>query len=126
MKNKSLILLVLVMFLTSCGAIGGFPTTSFYVKNNSEKPIKFKSTVYKYSSMGNYDMTIPFIVKPKDSVLARQVGFKKDGKSPQSWFTKFEISETEGVRIYDPNKVENWKKMKNKKGQIFYVFTIAE
>ena len=126
MKNKSILLLITGMILTSCGAIGGFPTTNFYVKNNSNKPIKFESTVYKYSTIGNYEMKVPFLINPKDSVLARQVGFKKDGKSPQSWFTKFEITEVEGVKIFDPNKPENWKKMKNEKGRIFYTFTIAE
>ncbi len=124
MKTKLFTLLIMGLFFTQCAVVGSYPVTNFYVKNNSTKPIQFESTVFKYSIRQN--VTVPFIVKPNDSVLARQVGYKKDGVNPQSWFTKFDISEVANVTIFDPNKPENWKKLKDKNGRTFYTFTIAE
>ncbi len=129
--KKSLIILFLSFTLTSCGILFPWPesknspTTTFYVKNDSEKAINFQSTVLKRNMNGFFDMTVPFTVQPKDSVLARQVEFRKDAE-PQKWFTKFTIFPVDGVKISDPNKPENWKKWMNSKGKPYYTFTIAE
>ncbi len=129
--KKTIIVLVLNCLLTSCGILfpwlesKNYPTTTFYVKNDSEKTIYFKSTVLKRDSNGFFDMTVPFTVQPKDSVLARQVGFRKDAE-PQEWFTNFKIFPVDGVKVSNPNKPENWKKWINNKGKPCYTFTIAE
>lgn len=131
MKKSTLILLV-ACTLTSCGILIPFPeskknpTTTFYVKNQSEKPINFQSTVLKRSSNGPYEVTVPFTVQPKDSVLARKTMFKKDGENPQNWFTKFTIFPVDGVKINDPYKAENWKKWINNENRPCYTFIIAE
>ena len=129
--KKSLTILLLSFTLTSCGILfpwpesKKYPTTTFYVKNNSEKAINFQSTVLKRNSNGFFDMTVPYTVQPKDSVLARQVGFKKDAE-PQKWFTNFTIFPVDNIKIGDPNKPENWKKWFNTKGRPCYTFIIAE
>lgn len=129
--KKPTIILLLVFTLTSCGILIPFPeskkypTTTFYVKNNSEKPVNFKATILKRNSMGPFEMTNAFTVQPKDSVLARQVGFKKDAE-PQKWFTNFTIFPVDSIKISDPNKSKNWKKWINTKGRPCYTFTIAE
>lgn len=124
MKTKIFTLIVAGLFCTQCAVIGGYPITNFYVKNNSVKPITFEATVFKYNIRQN--VTVPFLVKPNDSVLARQVGYKKGGENPQSWFNGFHISDVNDVKIFDPNKPENWVKLKDKNGRTFYTFTIAE
>lgn len=130
--KKLPIILLLVLTLTSCGILPfteskKYPTTTFYVKNNSDKVINFQASVYKQSTItGPYEMTVPFTVQPKDSVLARQVGYKKDSENPQKWFTNFSIFPIEEVKLFDPNKPENWKKGINSKGRPIYTFTIAE
>lgn len=130
--KKPTILLLVACTLASCGILIPFPeskkypTTTFYVKNHSEKPINFQSTVLKRSSSGPYEVTVPFTVQPKDSVLARKAMFKKDGENPQNWFTKFTIFPVDGVKINDPNKAENWKKWINNENRPCYTFIIAE
>ncbi len=130
--KKPTIILLLVCILTSCGVLIPFPeskkypTTTFYVKNDSNKPINFKATVLKRNSMGPFEMTNAFTVKPKDSVLARQTGYKKDSENPQKWFTEFTIFPVDGVKINDPNIPNNWKKWTNDKGKPCYTFKIAE
>ncbi len=64
--KKSLIILFLSLTLTSCGILFPWPesknspTTTFYVKNDSEKAINFQSTVLKRNMNGFFDMTVPF------------------------------------------------------------------
>jgi len=130
--KKSTIILFLVCTLTSCGILIPFPeskkypTTTFYVKNNSDKTVNFQSTVLKRSTNGPYEVTVPFTVQPKDSVLARKAMFKKDGENPQNWFTKFTIFPVDGIKINDPNKAENWGKWNNNENRPCYTFIIAE
>lgn len=130
--KKSIIALLLSCLITSCGILipfpesKKFPTTTFYVKNNSDRTVNFKATVLKRNSMGPFEMTNSFTVNPKDSVLARQVGFKRDSENPQKWFTNFTIFPTDSIQIHDPNKPSNWKKWTNEKGKPCYTFIIAE
>ena len=128
--KKYFILLLLCIFLTSCMPFipffTGYPSTKFFVKNNSDVVVSFKTTVVKFSSLtGPYEMTVPFNVHPKDSVLARQVGFKKNG-NPSKWFISFVIHPVNGVKLNDPYQAENWKKKFDKNGKTYYTFIIAE
>lgn len=118
--------------MTSCGILIPFPeskkypTTTFYVKNNSEKPINFQASVIKRGSAGPFEMNNAFTVLAKDSVLARQVGYKKDTENPQKWFNRFIIFPVDGIEMNDPNKPENWIKGITETGKPIYTFTIAE
>lgn len=128
--RKMLSLLLLSLAVTGCGVLfpwpgGNYPMTSFYVKNDSDKAIDFQATVMKHSTAGPFEMTVPFTVQPQDSVLARQVGFRKD-VAPKQWFVRFRISPVEGVQINDPYRSENWKKGIDSKGKPIYTFTVAE
>jgi len=105
-----------------------YPLTTFYVKNNSDKPINFRASITKYSSMtGPFEMTLPFTVLPKDSVLARKAGFRKDA-SPTNWFTSFVIFPVSGVILNDPNDPNdptNWIKSEDSKGKPVYTFNVT-
>ena len=116
--------------MTSCGILipfperKNFPTTTFYVTNNSSKTINFSSTVVVFP-MSRGPLERSFSVSPKDTILVRQVEFKKDTE-PQKWFLEFNIFPVDGVVMKDPNKAENWIKGINERGKPTYTFTIAE
>ncbi|WP_156877252.1 hypothetical protein [Salinimicrobium terrae] len=124
-------LLLLSITLAGCGVLfpwpeGNYPMTSFYVKNASDKPVDFEATVIKQSTTtGPFTMSVPFTVNPQDSVLARQVGFRKDAR-PNTWFREFRISPLDGVKTNNPYKPENWKQGNDSKGKTTYTFIIAE
>ena len=119
---KLLSALVIMIFLAGCG---NYPVTSFWVKNNTDKPIHFKATITKMSTMGSFDMTLPFRVLPHDSVLARRVGLKKDA-SPTAWFDRFIIFPVDSLILNDPDLADNWKKGTDEKGNLKYVFTLTK
>ena len=99
-----------------------YPLTEFYVKNTSNKTIIFDASVLKGSSMPVENIQ-RFTVFANDSVLARRVGFKEDGKNPQKWFHKFIIYPVDGIEMNDPELPENWIKHNNN-GTPTYVFTL--
>jgi hypothetical protein len=103
----------------------GYPVTTFYVKNNSDKTLNFKASVMKYSSMGQFEMTLPFTVLPHDSVLARRIGLKKNAE-PITWFTRFIIFPTDSILFNDPNISANWIKSTDTKGRPVYTFKMAK
>lgn len=122
MNLKHLPLALLLGILMSCGT---YPMTSFYVKNTSNKAISFDATVIKMSQIqGSYPLQKSFYVLPKDSVLARQTGFKAGGLNPQNWFTDFNIVSVDSIEFNDPKIAENWKKSIDAKGKTSYTFTI--
>jgi hypothetical protein len=123
-RNMRKLIIVLTFFsLTSCNV--NYPTTAFYVKNNSPKTINFKASVMKYSSMGQFEMTLPFAVPPNDSILARKVGFRKDAV-PTAWFTKFIIFPVDSILIKDPYLPDNWIKASDNQGKPIYTFTLTK
>lgn len=125
MKKAFIIIIISILFI-SCGALGSssYPTTTFYVKNNSNETINFSSTIVVFP-MSRGPLTRSFSVPPKDSILARQVGYKKDAE-PQKWFLEFKIFPNDNVKTFDPNIAENWKKGVDSKGKLIYTFLIAE
>lgn len=63
----------------SCISTKNYPMTAFIVKNTSGQPISFTASVMKYSqTFGRQEITNSFMVKPHDSIIARQTYFKKD------------------------------------------------
>jgi hypothetical protein len=120
--RKAIYILILTSFF---GCAINYPTTSFYVKNNSDKTVNFKASIVKYSSMGPMEMTLPFTVLPYDSVLARRVGFRKDAK-PTAWFTDFTVFPIDSVELNNPNDTTNWIKSYDQKGKPQYIFNITK
>jgi hypothetical protein len=129
MKRVCLILFLVFVFagcMTTFPTKTNYPTTTFYVKNTSDKVQNFKASIMKQSSItGPFEMTLPFTVPPNDSIVARRVGFHKDAQ-PTAWFTKFIIFPTDGVAFNDPNINENWVKSTDEKGQPVYTFTLTK
>ena len=105
---------------------GSYPTTTFYVKNTSDKPISFNATVMKRSQMGPFYINQPFTVQPKDSVLTRKVGYKSDGQNPQNWFTEFKIFPVDSLEFNDPKLAQNWIKSVGKDGKPMFTFKIVK
>lgn len=124
--KKIFVIIVLSIVFISCGSLGSasHPTTTFYVKNNSSETINFSSTVVVFP-MSRGPLTRHFYVPPKDSILARRVDFKKDAE-PQKWFLEFKIFPNDNVKIFNPNKAENWIKRVDSRGKLLYTFIIAE
>lgn len=77
------------------------------------------------SSMGQFEMTLPFAVLPHDSVVARKTNFKKDVE-PTAWFSKFIIFPTDSVQFNDPHISNNWIKTTDEKGRPTYTFTMSK
>lgn len=119
---KKYLLTCVVLF---SGCVSNYQSTTFYVKNNTNKPMNFKASIEKYSSMGPFIMTLPFTVLPQDSVLARSAKFKKD-MPPNVWFTEFIIFPVDSVRLNDPKNADNWVKTINAKGKPVYTFNLAK
>ena len=122
MKRLCLILFSASVF-ASC--MTNYPMTTFYVKNTSDKVQNFKASVVKQSSMGPFEMTLPFAVPPNDSVVARRIGFRKEAP-PTAWFSKFIIFPADSVAFNDPNIVENWVKSTDENGKTIYTFTMTK
>ena len=75
--------------------------------------------------MGAYEMTLPFAVPPNDSIVVRQVGFKK-GTKPTAWFTEFIIFPIDSLKFNDPNNEANWIKSTDEKGKPVYTFNMTK
>ncbi len=104
--------------------MAGSPMTAFIVKNTSDKPINFTASVIKMSqTFDAQEINNSFIVKPHESIIARQTYFKKDGENHQKWFSKFDIFPVDGLERNNPNLPENWKKS-SKENVPTYTFTL--
>ncbi|CAL2093418.1 conserved hypothetical protein [Tenacibaculum sp. 190524A02b] len=130
--RKTIVLFILGILVTSCGVLApwpdnkNYPITTFYVKNNSEKTINFTSTILKHSTMSPpYELTVPFTVKPKDSILVRQIRYKRNAE-PQHWFIRFEIFPIGLLVMNNPENPNNWKKWLDIKGKPNYTFLLTK
>ena len=121
-EMRKILLFCSIILFVSCGEKERreFPMTNFYVKNTSDKTIRFDASVIQ---RGIGEVSLPFTVHSNDSVLARRIGFLRDGDNPQKWFHRFVIHPVEGIQMNDPNLPENWVKSGTYDEPI-YVFTI--
>lgn len=111
--------------LCCAGCATNYAPTSFYVKNNSHKTVHFKASIIKHSTMGPFEMTLPFTVNPGDSVLARRGKFLKTA-SPTEWFSKFSLFPIDSVVMNDPAVAENWILSSDPKGKPVYTFNVKK
>ena len=102
-----------------------YPTTTFYVKNTSDKTQNFRASIIKQNMHGPFEMTLPFSVQPNDSIVARRVGFHRDAR-PTAWFKSFVIFPADGTTFNDPNLDENWVKSTDERGNTVYTFTMTK
>ena len=120
---KKITAILVMLTLISCSV--NYPVTTFYAKNNSDKTLNFKASIMKHNTMGQFQMTLPFTVRPHDSVLARQVGLRK-GVEPTAWFKSFIIFPTDSIVFNNPNDAANWIKSIDAKGRPIYTFTMTK
>jgi hypothetical protein len=75
--------------------------------------------------MGPQILTVPFIVAPNDTILARNVSLHKNAE-PQAWFREFIIFPTDSIQFNDPKQPENWVKSFDTKGRAVYIFNLSK
>lgn len=120
---KLLLTIIICLPLASC--MTNYQMTTFYVKNNTNKTVNFKASVDKLTSMGMYNMTVPFTVLPNDSVVARKVQLRKDA-APTVWFTEFIIFPIDSIKLNDPRDADNWIRSTNSKGKQVFTFKVTK
>lgn len=120
---KNIVYIFISLLLAGCAT--NYPLTTFYVKNNTGKTINFKASIIKMTTIGEHEMTLPFMVLPNDSVVARRVNFRKD-ISPTKWFSQFIIFPVDSVVLNNPNDSTKWVKTTDVKGNPVYTFNIAK
>ena len=121
-QMRKLTTLFLLLTLVSCGS---YTMSTFYVKNTSNKPISFDASVMKFSQNGPYDINQSFTIKSNDSVMTRKVSMRND-VSPEKWFTRFNIFQTDSLEFNDPKIPQNWVKTIGKDGKPIYTFNIVK
>jgi hypothetical protein len=122
---KKIFAFLILSLCTSCFfPLPGEKNTVFVLKNTSSSQINMTIGVIKCSqTFGCQEYKNSFTVKPNDSIIARQIYFKKDSEKPQSWFSSFDIFPLDGVEMNDPKSPQNWKKS-NKDNMQIYTFTL--
>ena len=120
---KKVFLFCSVVLFFACSKDEDYLMTDFYVKNTSNKTIKFDASIMKREHDGWSVYSLPFTVYANDSVLARRISFRKDGENPQKWFYKFIIYPVEGIQMNDLNLSKNWIKY-NMNNNPIYIFTL--
>jgi hypothetical protein len=120
--NKKLLFSALAILFIGCFA--NYPMTTFWVANQTDKTINFKSTVLKHStSTGPYEMTLPFMVRPKDSVLVRYIGFRTGG-NPGRVFIDLTFFPVGGIVFKNFADSTSWKKAIDANGMPKYTYYI--
>lgn len=122
---KKQILLFLIVGLSSC--YPNYPTTSFWIHNNSEKEVNFNASIYKANTPPPHIMSQLFTINPGDSVLFRRTGFPKKG-NPVNVFKEMNFIPI-NKRMHDPNDSLNWIKSVGNKGKPkydLYIFSQEE
>lgn len=113
---KNLILLFIIIQI-GCS----YPTTSFWVQNNTENEVNFTAGAIHLPS--HSVRTLPFSVPPMDSVLLRRVGLK-EGANVTNIFRDISFMAMDSIEIKDPMNPENWQKGKDKTGKTVFIFKV--
>lgn len=117
---KSTFLPLILILLSGCFIT--YPTTTFWINNNTDETVNFNASVIKRSSMGPFEMSLPFTVEPGDSVLFRQVGFRKNA-NPVNVFKEINFLKSD-THYNNPKDSSNWHKTYDKQGRPQYTFFI--
>jgi|SRR6056297_527246 len=111
------ILIILSTLILGCN----YPTTSFWVNNNTDKEVHFTAGAVH---LPTYSIrTLPFSVPPKDSVLVRRIGLKEGG-DVTNVFGDISFMTIDSVEIKDPMNPENWEKSKDQNGKPKFTFKV--
>ena len=117
---KKVIIPILIVLLSGCYT--QYPTTTFWINNNTDKTVNFRASIYKANLPPPHTMSLPFTVAPGDSTLFRAVGFHKQA-SPVDVFTKMNFIPID-KKMNNPNDSINWIKSIDEKGRPKYNFYI--
>jgi len=114
--------LIPILLLVWSGCSTQYPTTTFWINNNSEKTVNIKASIFKDSLPPPHIMDLFFTIEPADSVLFRQSTFSKQG-NPAKIFKEIKFVPLE-KRMNNPTDSANWIKSNDAKGKPKYNFYI--
>lgn len=114
---RKLMYFIILFNLAACS----YPTTSFWVNNDSNKEVHFTAGAYHIPS--RTVRYLPFKVNPKDSVLVRIIGLKKTG-DVTNVFENIKFLEPNGLNVKDPMIPQNWIRTIDEKGKPKYIYKI--
>ena len=112
------ILIILSISISGCFS---YPTTTFWVNNNTDKEVHFTAGAVHLPSQSI--QTLPFSVPPNDSVLLRRIGLKEGG-NVTNVFGNISFMTIDSIEIKNPMNPENWEKGKDKNGKTKFTFKI--
>jgi hypothetical protein len=117
LKPYKIPILISAFILTSC-----FPTTRFYVRNKTDKPVHF--IVYVNFASQEKNRMAKFVVQKDTSVLVRKLGLSKKATLHDVFYNlKFDAADS--VK-QNPNDFKNWVKSENQWGKPIYIFTATK
>jgi hypothetical protein len=111
---------ILIILLSGCYT--QYPTTTFWINNNTNKTVNFRASIYKANLPPPSIMSLPFTIEPGDSVLFRQVGFHKQG-NPAKVFKEMNFIPVD-KKMNNPKDSISWIKSTDTKGLPKYNFYI--
>ena len=117
--RKALIPILVIIFT---GCYTHYPTTTFWINNNTNKQVNFRASIYKPNLPPPGIMSLPFSIEPGDSVLFRQVRFHKQG-NPAKIFKEMNFLPID-KQMNNPSDSTNWIKSVDDKGKPKYNFYI--
>ena len=117
--KKSLFPILLLML---CGCSTQYPTTTFWVNNNTEKTVNLSATIFVDTLPPPHLKNLEFSIPPSDSVLFRQSTFNKQG-NPAKTFKEMKFVPVD-KKMNRPTDSINWIKTIDSKGKPKYNFYI--
>jgi len=105
-----------------CGCSTQYPTTTFWVNNNTEKTVNLSATIFVDTLPPPHLKNLEFSIPPSDSVLFRQSTFNKQG-NPAKTFKEMKFVPVD-KKMNRPTDSINWIKTIDSKGKPKYNFYI--
>jgi hypothetical protein len=117
---KKAIIPILLLALSGCYT--QYPTTTFWVHNNTEKAVNLTAIVFKDSLPPPHLMNLSYTILPADSVLFLQSTFNKQG-NPAKVFKEMKFVPVD-KQMNRPTDSLNWIKTTDSKGKPKFNFYI--
>jgi hypothetical protein len=114
--------LIPILLLVWSGCATQYPTTTFWINNNTEKTVNIKASLFIDSLPPPHIQDVFFTIEPEDSVLFRQSTFNKQG-NPAKIFKEIKFVPLD-KRMNNPTDSANWIKSTDLKGKPKFNFYI--
>lgn len=111
---------ILLLALSGCST--QYPTTTFWINNNTEKTVNIKASLFIDTLPPPHILDVFFTIEPEDSVLFRQSTFNKQG-NPAKIFKEIKFVPVD-KQINNPSDSTNWIKSMDSNGKPKFNFYI--